>query len=45
MLTADIVKVLGVLFGLLVYAMVWAQLARRQAEAQKAVSSGSQKAR
>lgn len=45
MLTADILKVLGVLFGLLVYGMVWTQLARWQAEAQKAVSSGSKKAR
>jgi hypothetical protein len=45
MLTAGIIKVLGMLFGLLVYVMAWTQLARRQAEANKKVSTGTEKAR
>jgi hypothetical protein len=45
MLAAEIIKVLGVLFGLLVYVMVWSQLARRQSEADKQVSTGAEKAR
>jgi hypothetical protein len=45
MLTAEIIEVLGVSFGLLVCVMVWSQLARRKAEADKKVSSGIRKAR
>ncbi|NIN65552.1 MAG: hypothetical protein GTO63_12820 [Anaerolineae bacterium] len=45
MLTAEMMKVLGVLFGFLVYVMVWSQLARGQAEANKQVSTGAEKAR
>ena len=44
-MTAEVIKVLGVLFGLLVYVMVWSQLARRQAEADKKVSTRAEKAR
>jgi len=44
MLTADIIRVLGVLFGLLVYVMATTQVARRQAEGEKYVSTGSEKA-
>ncbi len=45
MLTADIVKVVGVLFGLLVYVMAMTQVASRQAEDEKSISSGTEKAR
>ncbi|MGB3903865.1 MAG: hypothetical protein WBB22_02995 [Anaerolineae bacterium] len=44
MLTADIIKVLAGLFGFLVYGMVSTQLARRQAEAEKGVATGAEKA-
>jgi len=44
MLAADIIKVLGVSFGLLVYVMAMTQLARRQAQAEKSVSTGTEKA-
>jgi hypothetical protein len=45
MLTADIIRVLGVLFGLLVYVMAMTQLATRHAEAEKSVSTRTEKAR
>ncbi len=45
MLTAEIIGVVGVSFGLLVCVMVWSQLARRQAEADKKVSTGTQNVR
>jgi len=41
MLSLEIIGVLGVLFGFLVYGMVRAQLARRQAEAKRKAEKGT----
>ena len=41
MLTADIVRVLGLLFGLLVYVMAMTQVARREAKAKQRAEKGA----
>ena len=45
MLTVGIVQVLALLFGALVYLMVWTQLARRQAQDQKDISTTAHETR
>lgn len=45
MLSIDIIRPLAILLTLLISAMAWTQLARRQEETEKGVSSGAPSAR